>query len=306
MGIELRKQLGEKIYELRCERGLTHEELCGDEELLRVRQLYRIERGEALPNIELIHFIAEQLNVPVAHLVDIHKLQLPQAYLDLKEKATKLNIYGDSERIKEMEEMLSSIYEHYFDDLPEEEQLVVASMETGIDLRNQTNNFVISQDMLVEYLKKLEYKNRYNINDLYIIHLAFGYELHIPFIREQFTLFKTIGYKLLTNTSNFPENKYILLNCYVCFISTLFRKKEYSECVEYIDKVLHIIERHNFFHKKPILLMLQAKCYLAKEEVEIAKNYYQQPLAGAEFIGDKVLVKNLQMEMEKDLKHRIK
>ncbi|MBO7762971.1 MAG: helix-turn-helix transcriptional regulator [Clostridia bacterium] len=61
-------QLGEKIRELRKERGMTQAQLAG--ERITRNMLCEIEKGKAMPSLETLAHIAAVLDVPAAYLLD--------------------------------------------------------------------------------------------------------------------------------------------------------------------------------------------------------------------------------------------
>ena len=52
---------------------MTREVLCNDESELTVRQLVRIEKGESLPSLKKLEYIANMLGIPVSNIVDHDK-----------------------------------------------------------------------------------------------------------------------------------------------------------------------------------------------------------------------------------------
>jgi transcriptional regulator with XRE-family HTH domain len=64
------KAVGERIRELRTERGLSQEDLANEAEVP-LSQIGRIERGENNPTISTLYVIALALDVELTVLVDV-------------------------------------------------------------------------------------------------------------------------------------------------------------------------------------------------------------------------------------------
>ena len=58
---DIKSEIGKKLRRLREEKGMTREVLCNDESELTVRQLVRIEKGESLPSLKKLEYIANML-----------------------------------------------------------------------------------------------------------------------------------------------------------------------------------------------------------------------------------------------------
>lgn len=124
---------GSRLKELRNERNLTREAFCTDEAELSVRQLARIELGESLPNIRTAMFIAQRLGVSLQFLTNGENLALPKGYLDLKHHILRVPTYSDANRIAIKENYFDTIYEKYYDSLPEVEKLVIDTLQATQD-----------------------------------------------------------------------------------------------------------------------------------------------------------------------------
>ena len=155
--MDFKKELGYRIQTLREEKGLSRQAICGLEDVLTTRQLQRIEKGQSLPTIATALYIAEQLGVSVDALANNESLELPEGYVALKYRLNKLYHYGSEERLQQREDIIDEIYEKYFDDLPEEEQLVIQAKQAGIDMIS-TNDINYDQGLLEEYLHQVMIK----------------------------------------------------------------------------------------------------------------------------------------------------
>lgn len=123
------ENFGEKVKELRIEKNITREELCGGETELSIRQLARIELGQSIPTLSKVMFIAKVLDVSVGFLTDGAELEVPKRYKELKYLILRTPTYMDDHRLKIREQQFDEIFEDYYDQLPEEEKslLIVCS-----------------------------------------------------------------------------------------------------------------------------------------------------------------------------------
>ena len=78
-------------------------------------------------------FLSQRLNYPIEDIIDVDKIEIPKRYLELKNKIIRYHTYGDEERIGLLEDMFDEIYEHFYDHLPEEEQLLVEVLQVPMD-----------------------------------------------------------------------------------------------------------------------------------------------------------------------------
>lgn len=93
------EKFGAKVRTLREEKGISREEFCGDETELSVRQLARIEKGQSVPTLNKVGYIAKVLNVTIGELVDGKNLELPTRYKELKYLLLRTPTYGDEKRL---------------------------------------------------------------------------------------------------------------------------------------------------------------------------------------------------------------
>lgn len=91
------EHFGEKVRGLRLEKGISREELCGDEAELSVRQLARIELGQSIPSLAKVIFIAKALEVSVGYLTDGANLELPKRYRVKISHFKDSDLYGRSQ-----------------------------------------------------------------------------------------------------------------------------------------------------------------------------------------------------------------
>ena len=169
---ELKLKIGNNIRTARLNKNLTQADVCGDESELTIRQLARIENGQVLVSLSKLLFLSKVLNFPVKDIVDIEKIEIPKRYLELKNKLIRAHTYGDEKRIGILEEMFDEIYENFYDNLPEEEQLLVEVLQVQLDVFS-SRDVTYGLTLLEEYLHQILKKKKYSYNDLLIINLYF-------------------------------------------------------------------------------------------------------------------------------------
>lgn len=98
MGEDIKVEIGKKIRNTRVNLGLTQSDICDDESDLTIRQLARIENGQAMATIPKLMYLSQKLRISIQDLVDIDKIELPKRYLEIKHKLIKSHTYGDKER----------------------------------------------------------------------------------------------------------------------------------------------------------------------------------------------------------------
>ncbi|MEG3142142.1 hypothetical protein SD436_02310 [Streptococcus sp. 2A/TPW/M5] len=81
--------------------------------------------------------------------------ELPKEYLDLKYQLLRNTTYSDKRKIYEEEKRFEIIYENYYEDLPEEEQLIVDILTTISDV-NESELIELGNHLLEDYLDQLK------------------------------------------------------------------------------------------------------------------------------------------------------
>lgn len=174
--MDIKVEIGKKIRHARISRNLTQADICDDEAELTIRQLARIENGQAMATIPKLLFLSQKLGIQLQDLVDVSKVEIPNRYLVLKNKLIKFHTYGDEERIAQQEAMFDEIYNDFYNDfydvLPEEEQLLIEALQAQANVfSSQDAGF--GEGLLEEYFHQILKKKRFNYNDLLIINIYF-------------------------------------------------------------------------------------------------------------------------------------
>ena len=299
MSEDIKIKIGKRIREERERLGLTREQVCDTEDELTVKQLMRIELGRSLPTIVKLQYISDQLNVSLNYLLGETNLDIPEDYYQAKYKLMKSPVYGDPERIKKKLKDIEKLYDNYIDILPEDELF-------AIDIIERTLNFmVMEEDSLIEsvfedYLTQALKKEAYSLNDLLLIsYYAFRCQDY-DYDKERIEKFR---HKLIKQELQGDELFNVELIGALSAIAGIYvMHHDYKEMKSVVDKMYVLIDKTLQQAYKPAVLVFEAKYYLFYENnIDKATELYNTATVLAEAFGDQVFIKNLKMEMEKDL-----
>ena len=278
-------EIGKRIRTLRTEKGLSREAFCGDEKELTVRQLGRIETGNNLPSLAKLDYIAEVLGIPMSQLIDEGLLIVPKEYLKLKTKLIRQSIHGDEEKIRQREAIFEDIQEHFYDKLPEDEQVAVEVLQ-AIDDVYVSENAEFGEGLIEEYFNQTLLQTEYSVNDLLILYLYFLSNA-ISFKRNDDVL-KKVRNNIVT-IIDCSDNTYMHLLQRVLIAIVLYQlRNEYYEEISVIFSFLReIMMEIQDSNLKPTVDYFEAKYYLyGEKDKEKALQYYEKAISGAEFFND--------------------
>ena len=299
MSDDIKIEIGKRIREERERQGLTREQVCDTEDELTVKQLMRIELGRSLPTIVKLQYISDKLGVSLNYLLGETKLDIPEDYYKAKYKLMKSPVYGDPERIKKKLKDIEELYDNYIDILPEDELF-------AIDIIERTLNFmVMEEDSLIEsvfedYLTQALKKEAYSLNDLLLIsYYAFRCQDY-DYDNERIEKFR---HKLIKQELQGDELFNVELIGALSAIAGIYvMHHDYKEMKSVVDKMYVLIDKTLQQAYKPAVLVFEAKYYLFYENnINKATELYHTATVLAEAFGDQVFIKNLKMEMKKDL-----
>ena len=299
MSDDIKIEIGKRIREERERLGLTREQVCDTEDELTVKQLMRIELGRSLPTIVKLQYISDKLNVSLNYLLGETNLDIPEDYYQAKYKLMKSPVYGDPERIKKKLKDIEELYDNYIEILPEDELF-------AIDIIERTLNFMImEEDSLIEsvfedYLAQALKKEAYSLNDLLLIsYYAFRCQDY-DYDKERIEKFR---HKLIRQELQGDELFNVELIGALSAIAGIYvMHHDYKEMKSVVDKMYVLIDKTLQQAYKPAVLVFEAKYYLFYENnINKATELYHTATVLAEAFGDQVFIKNLKMEMEKDL-----
>ena len=291
-------EIGKRIRTLRTEKGLSREAFCEDEKHLTVRQLGRIETGNNLPSLAKLDYIAEVLEVPISQLIDEDLLIVPKEYLKLKTKLIRQSIHGDEEIIHQREAIFEEIQEHFYDKLPEEEQVAIEVLQ-AIDDVYISENTEFGEGLIEEYFEQTMLQTEYSTNDLLILYLYF-LSLAVNSKLDEVAL-KKVCLNIVSQT-NYADINYTHLLQRVLIGLVLYQLDiDHHEFIpEILDTLREIMVEIGDTSLKPTVEYLEAKYYLyGKSDKEKALEYYEKAINGADFLND-INFKNRVIEERKE------
>ena len=300
MSDDIKIEIGKRIREERERQGLTREQVCDTEDELTVKQLMRIELGRSLPTIVKLQYISDKLGVSLNYLLGETKLDIPEDYYQAKYKLMKSPVYGDPERIKKKLKDIEELYDNYIDILPEEELLTIDIIERTLNFISEEKKEDLVEIVYEDYLNQVLKKEEYTLNDLLLIKY---YSVQCQGSSYDKTTIEHFRMKLIKQRLQGDELSNVeLLGALSAIAGIYVMHHDYKNMKTIVDKmyeVMHSIMQHSY---QPGIAMLEAKYYLFYENNrDKATDLYNKAILLAEAFGDQVFIKNLKIEMEKDL-----
>ena len=297
---DIKSEIGKKLRRLREEKGMTREVLCNDESELTVRQLVRIEKGESLPSLKKLEYIANMLGIPVSNIVDRDKAVLPRRYLELKFLVTHFMTYGDEERIRLKESYFDEIYESYFEDLPEEEQVAIEAVAAALNVFS-TEKAEYGENLIEEYFGQLMTKKEFSQNDLLIIKL-FLFKC-LARAKDKSDAMILVDKMIATKDSSDKTSLYLITRNLIAMTSILYQDEDYDQLGPYIDELDKLVQETQYFQQKPGIDMMKGTyAFYVEKDIEKAKEFYHQAMVCAHSFGEFDLENKIKKEMEKHFK----
>lgn len=296
------KTFGNSVRSLREKKGISREEFCDDETELSVRQLVRIEKGQSVPTLNKVIYIAKTLGVTVGQLTDGKSFDLPQRYKELKYLLLRTPTYGNPERLKRQGSYFDEIFENYYDQLPEEECLVIDCLQSKIDV-HFSDDVNFGEGILNDYFDQVLRKSMFQINDLILIDLYFVCLASAKVFQGIYhpDLYNHLmeclfNQEMVSSETALILNNVLLSNADLAFH---FHKKDFVKNI--ITKSNFIMTQVHDFQRRPILSLVEWKYYLQFEKDFIAaQTAYTNAILFANLIGDAYLEKKLTEEWKKD------
>ena len=300
MSEDIKIEIGKRIREERERQGLTREHVCDTEEELTVKQLMRIELGRSLPTIVKLQYISDKLGVSLNYLLGETKLDIPEDYYKAKYKLMKSPVYGDPERIKKKLQDIEELYEKYIDILPEDELLTIDIIERTLNFISEEKKEDLVEIVFEDYLNQVLKKEEYTLNDLLLIKY---YAVQCQGSSYDKATIEHFRMKLIKQRLQGDELSNVeLLGALSAIAGIYVMHHDYKNMKTIVDKmyeVMHSIMQHSY---QPGITIFEAKYYLFYENNrDKATELYNTATVLAEAFGDQVFIKNLKMEMEKDL-----
>ena len=299
MSEDIKIEIGKRIREERERLGLTREQVCDTEEELTVKQLMRIELGRSLPTIVKLQYISDKLGVSLNYLLGETKLDIPEDYYQAKYKLMKSPVYGDPERIKKKLKDIEELYDNYIEFLPEEELLAIDLLEKSLDFMIREEDSIIEY-VFEDYLTQALKKESYSLNDLLLISY---YAYRCQDSDYDKGIIDEFRRKLIKQELQGEELFNIELMGALTSIAGIYvMHHDYKDMKSVVDKLYEIMHSSMQHSYQPGIIVFEAKYYLFYENNrDKATELYNTATVLAEAFGDQVFIKNLKMEMEKDL-----
>ena len=299
MSEDIKIEIGKRIREERERLGLTREQVCDTEEELTVKQLMRIELGRSLPTIVKLQYISDKLGVSLNFLLGETKLDIPEDYYQAKYKLMKSPVYGDSERIKKKLQDIEDLYDNYIDILPEDELLTIDIIERTLNFMTKGEEDAI-ETIFEDYLTQVLKKEAYSLNDLLLIKY-YTFKCQVGDYDEE--IVESFRCKLINQELQGEELVNVELLGALSTIGGIYvMHHDYRNMKTIVDKMHTVIDKTLQHAYKPAVLIFEAKYYLFYENNrDKAAELYNTATVLAEAFGDQVFIKNLKMEIKKDL-----
>lgn len=297
--MDFKKEFGQKVRDLRKEKGMSRQRVCGIEDVLTTRQLQRIEKGQSLPTIATAVYIAEKLGVSLDNLMNKEGFKLPEGYINLRYQLRTLYHYGNKERLLQREKIIEQIYDCYFDDLPEEEQIAVQVAQASVDMIC-TGNASFDQGLLDEYLGQACKKTQLSFNDVEIIQLRLLSLAIKDFDKVEFI---DLLSKVILAVSYFPlADLGKIQDVIISAAGILCCYGEYDLLPDVIEVLRGIMTRRNDYRDNIFVYAFEWKIALfLKHDFEKAGKDYQKAIMMADLLSEDLIKQNMQREWKKDL-----
>ena len=300
MSQDIKIEIGKRIREERERQGLTREQVCDTEEELTVKQLMRIELGRSLPTIVKLQYISDQLNVSLNYLLGETQIELPKEYYQTKYKLMKSPVYGDPQRIKKKLKDIEELYNNYIDILPEEELLTIDIIERTLNFISEEKKEDLVEIVYEDYLNQVLKKEEYTLNDLLLISY---YAYRCQDSNYDKGIIDKFRRKLIKQELQGEDLFNIeLMGALTAIAGIYVMHHDYKDMKSVVDKlyeIMHSCMQHSY---QPGIIVFEAKYYLYYEnDINKATELYNTATVLAEAFGDQVFIKNLKMEIEKDL-----
>lgn len=300
MSEDIKIKIGKRIREERERLGLTREQVCDTEDELTVKQLMRIELGRSLPTIVKLQYISDKLNVSLNYLLGETNLDIPEDYYQAKYKLMKSPVYGDPERIKKKLKDIEELYDNYIEILPEDELLAIDIIERTLNFIAKGEGEDLVEIVFEDYLNQVLKKEQYTLNDLLLIKY-YTFQCQVGDYDKE--IVESFRCKLINQELQGEELVNVeLLGALSTIAGIYVMHHDYRNMKTIVDKMHTVIDKTLQHAYKPAVLILEAKYYLYFEnDLDKAREIYNTAQVLSQAFGDEVFIKNLKMEMEKDL-----
>lgn len=290
--MNIKDSIGLRIKTERERQQMSREVLCLDGVELTVRQLIRIEKGESLPSLDKLSYIAKRLGKNMTDLLDHDNITIPDEYYEMKNRLIKFPTYRNPERIKAKLALIEEVYEKFFELLPEEELLTLDILENILSFTSWEESPKV-EEIYEDLFEQVKRKRKFSTNDLLVIDYYF---FHL-YGRKQYDkkLFERIVKRVL-NQEIWTDDVYniVLFNDLMAIAALKIFHNSFSDFLTVVDKSLVVIEKSQFYSYKPSVFVLKAKYELLHKgnKKEAAENY-DKAIMFASVLEDSVLEESI-------------
>ena len=290
--MNIKDSIGLRIKTERERQQMSREVLCLDGAELTVRQLIRIEKGESLPSLDKLSYIAKRLGKNITDLLDHDNITIPDEYYEMKNRLIKFPTYRNPERIKAKLALIEEVYEKFFELLPEEELLTLDILENILSFTSWEESPKV-EEIYEDLFEQVKRKKKFSTNDLLVIDYYF---FHL-YGRKQYDkkLFERIVKRVL-NQEIWTDDVYniVLFNDLMAIAALKIFHNSFSDFLTVVDKALDVIEKSQFYSYKPSVFVLKAKYELLHKgnKKEAAENY-DKAIMFASVLEDSVLEESI-------------
>ena len=290
--MNIKDSIGLRIKTERERQQMSREVLCLDGAELTVRQLIRIEKGESLPSLDKLSYIAKRLGKNMTDLLYHDNITIPDEYYEMKNRLIKFPTYRNPERIKAKLALIEEVYEKFFELLPEEELLTLDILENILSFTSWEESPKV-EEIYEDLFEQVKRKRKFSTNDLLVIDYYF---FHL-YGRKQYDkkLFERIVKRVL-NQEIWTDDVYniVLFNDLMAIAALKIFHNSFSDFLTVVDKALAVIEKSQFYSYKPSVFVLKAKYELLHKgnKKEAAENY-DKAIMFASVLEDSVLEESI-------------
>ena len=290
--MNIKDSIGLRIKTERERQQMSREVLCLDGAELTVRQLIRIEKGESLPSLDRLSYIAKRLGKNMADLLDHDNITIPDEYYEMKNCLIKFPTYRNPERIKDKLALIEEVYEKFFELLPEEELLTLDILENILSFTSWEESPKV-EEIYEDLFEQVKRKKKFSTNDLLVIDYYF---FHL-YGRKQYDkkLFEKIVKRVL-NQEIWTDDVHniVLFNDLMAIAALKIFHNSFSDFLTVVDKALAVIEKSQFYSYKPSVFVLKAKYELLhKGNKKKATENYDKAIMFASVLEDSVLEESI-------------
>jgi len=271
------KRIGVNIKNLRKQQKLSQEMVCDTEEELTVRQLRRIEKGEAFPTSKTLEFISERLKIPIERFFATHVElfpEVPKDYLELKDKLFLLALSDHPEANKTYRKVFNLIEEKFENILPSEEQLVLDFHRQKLD-KEDTSELVTRRHGTILKEIRNRHTNEWDLKHLgYVVVTA-----HALGMRDSRQLLSTCDF-LLKNADAFTSfESALVLDILILSMQLFFEEKNFHVMIEGIEISSKLAQKFELDHKLALIKVMEGKFYMyGCHDEPMAKRSYEHAL----------------------------